>query len=159
MTSYKKIARAFKDDTTNIYAKPKKKRVYDRNERIVLGLPPLEDDLQSDVIDECKYIKYKNKKVADYIHHSPNGGYRNKKEAARFKKMGTKSGFPDLFLFITTDIFKGLFIEMKTGTNTVTEDQESMHRLLIEQGYKVVVVYSVKGAINAIKEYLNIDIK
>lgn len=159
MSRYKNIARAFKDETTNLYAKPKKKRVYDRNERVLLGLPQLEDDLHCDVIEECKYIKYKNKKVADYIHHSPNGGFRNKKEAARFKKMGTKKGFPDLFLFITTEIFKGLFIELKTGTNTVTEDQESMHRLLIEQGYKVVVVYSVKGAINAIKEYLNIDIK
>lgn len=33
------------------------------------------------------------------VHHSPNGGKRGKVEAARFKRMGTSAGFPDLILF------------------------------------------------------------
>ncbi|WP_151765736.1 VRR-NUC domain-containing protein [Acinetobacter colistiniresistens] len=138
---------------------PKRKRIYDRTERSALGLPPLEDDLQMDVMLECDYIKYKNNPVSKYLHHSPNGGYRGKQEAVRFKKMGTKKGFPDLFLFISNGVFKGLFIEMKSGTNTTTPEQKEMHRLLNEEGYKVVVCYTVQGAINAIKDYLNIKIK
>lgn len=132
----------------------KKKRIYDRTERAVLGLPILEDDLQQDFIKECKCIKYKNSNVAQYLHHSPNGGFRNKLEAARFKAMGTQKGFPDLFMFISNKLFHGLFIELKSGKNTVTADQAGIHRLLEEQGYKVIVCYTVKGAVNAIKDYL-----
>jgi len=32
------------------------------------------------------------------IFHIPNGGKRNAREAARFKRMGVKAGVPDLFL-------------------------------------------------------------
>ena len=32
------------------------------------------------------------------IHHSPNGGSRHKLEAIKFKKMGVRAGFPDLWI-------------------------------------------------------------
>lgn len=159
MTRFKNASAFRMPDESFKRSGAKKKIVYDRAERLLLGLPPLEDDLQQDVLEESQYIKYKNRPVSNYLHHSPNGGFRNKKEAARFKKMGTKKGFPDLFLFIANDVFKGLFIEMKSGSNTLTEEQKDMHRLLAEEGYKVVTCYTVKGAINAIKDYLNIKIK
>lgn len=38
-------------------------------------------------------------RYAQLLHHSPNGGRRNYIEAARFKAMGTKAGFPDFVLF------------------------------------------------------------
>lgn len=135
-----------------------RKPVYDRQERILRGLPKLEEDIHEEVIEECKYIKYKNSTVGKYLHHSPNGGFRNKAEAARFKRMGTQPGFPDLFLFIANEVFKGLFIELKSGTNKVTLIQEDMHRRLEEEGYRVVVCYSRQAVINAIKNYLNIKI-
>ena len=47
------------------------------------------------------------------IHHSPNGGKRNAREAAKFKRMGTRSGFPDLFLAYPNKQYAGLFIELK----------------------------------------------
>ncbi|WP_417211984.1 VRR-NUC domain-containing protein [Acinetobacter venetianus] len=155
MTRYKN-SHSYQHQEVPTSVKKRKPRVYDRTERMIMGLPPLEDDLQMDLLEECKYIRYKNKPVSDYLHHSPNGGFRNKKEAARFKKMGTKNGFPDLFMFIAKGIFKGLFIEMKSGKNTTTNDQEDLHRILNEEGYKVVVCYTVRGAIQAIKDYLNI---
>ena len=48
-----------------------------------------------------------------WLHHSPNGGYRNKREAGKFKAMGVKAGFPDLILLIRRGTFSGLGIELK----------------------------------------------
>ena len=45
--------------------------------------------------------------------HVPNGGFRNKKEAAKLKAMGVKAGFPDLFLPYNNEKYNGLMIEMK----------------------------------------------
>lgn len=162
MTRYKNSSSAFRKGMTEQFApgaaaKPKKKRIYDRNERSYLGLPILEDDMHQDVITACRAIKYKNTNVTMFLHHSPNGGFRNKPEAARFKAMGTLKGFPDLFLFIANPLFHGLFIELKVGKNTVTDEQASIHRLLEEQGYKVVVCYTVQGVVNAINDYLEVN--
>lgn len=157
MTQYKNSHRALSYlDIPVPQSGKRKKRVYDRVERSVLGLPPLEDDVQEDVFEECKYIKYGSLTVADYFHHSPNGGKRKSSEAARFKKIGTKSGFPDIFIFITNSIFRGLFIEVKSGRNTSTDEQTAIHKLLEEQGYKVVECNGRQATINAIKDYLKI---
>lgn len=47
------------------------------------------------------------------IFHIPNGGKRNAREAARFKRMGVKADVPDLFLPVPRGDCHGLFIEMK----------------------------------------------
>jgi hypothetical protein len=41
--------------------------------------------------------------------HIPNGGSRHKAEASKFKAMGMKPGFPDLFLPIPIAKWHGLF--------------------------------------------------
>lgn len=48
-----------------------------------------------------------------WLHHSPNGGFRNKREAAKLKAMGVKRGFPDLELLVKRKNFGGLLIELK----------------------------------------------
>lgn len=48
-----------------------------------------------------------------WLHHSPNGGSRDKREAAKLKAMGVKSGFPDLCLLVERRPFNGLLIELK----------------------------------------------
>lgn len=48
-----------------------------------------------------------------WLHHSPNGGFRNKREAGKLKAMGVKRGFPDLTLLVPRGIYHGLFIELK----------------------------------------------
>lgn len=55
---------------------------------------------QSALIAWSRWQKYGDGKLADYLHHSPNGGKRNIIEAKKFKDMGTQAGFPDLFLFV-----------------------------------------------------------
>lgn len=127
-------------------------------ERHLAGLEPSEDELQMRVIDWAKTVRWKNRMLSDYLHHSPNGGKRSKSEAGRFKAMGTKAGFPDLILLIGVAPFKGLFIEMKSAKGTVTDIQREYHPMLIEEGYRVEVCYSDKGAITLISNYLGLNL-
>lgn len=136
--------------------KPRKPSKQEQNRRL-LGLEPSEDEAQMCIIDWAKTQRWKNGTLADYIHHSPNGGKRSKSEAIKFKKMGTKPGFPDLFLPIAMGPFNGLFIELKISTGKVSVSQKAYIPLLIDEGYRVEVCYSIQGVINLIKSYLELE--
>lgn len=141
--------------TKFVLEKPEKKTKKQR-QRGLFGLEPTEDESQILILKWAKLQRWKSRFIADYIHHSPNGGKRNVIEARRFKLMGTKAGFPDLFLPIAIEPFNGLFIELKTSKGTVSATQRDYHPLLIEEGYRVEVCYSADGAINLIKNYLGL---
>ena len=47
------------------------------------------------------------------LHHIPNGGSRNKREAARLKRMGVLAGVSDLHLPVSKGGYNSLYIEMK----------------------------------------------
>lgn len=124
-----------------------------------------EDSEQMAIIKWASWQKWADGKLADYLHHSPNGGKRHITTATRFKAMGTKAGFPDLFLFIPHGGYHGLFIELKTPkgktatgktrqAGKVSEHQQTMIDRLNAQGYKAVVAYGATGAIDEIKAYL-----
>ncbi|UZA31538.1 VRR-NUC domain-containing protein [Moraxella bovis] len=127
-----------------------------------------EDNEQIAVISWARWQKWADGKIADYLHHSPNGGKRHITTATRFKAMGTKAGFPDLFLFIPHGGYHGLFIELKAPkgktkdgkhkqAGKVSELQQAMIDRLNAQGYKAVVAYGATGAIDEIKAYLGIN--
>ena len=81
------------------------------------------------------------------LFHIPNGGKRNPREAARFKKAGVKAGVPDLFLPVASKGYNGLFIELKrTMGASVSAAQTRWARDLQNQGY---AVYICKGWIEA----------
>ncbi len=93
-------------------------------------------------------------RIGDYLHHSPNGGKRQFLEAKKFKAMGVKAGFPDLFLCIAKNGYHGLFIELKTQKGKPTALQQTWLNRLNGQGYKAVVCYGFDEAKEAIKGYL-----
>lgn len=132
--------------------KPSRKEI----QRQLTGLGPSEDESQKCIIDWCKLQRWKKGRLSDYIHHSPNGGLRVGNEGQKFKEMGTKKGFPDLFLPIAKGPFHGLFIEMKIATGKISPEQEEYRRLLIEEGYRYEFCYTAEGAINLIKNYLEL---
>lgn len=90
------------------------------------------------------------------LYHCPNGGTRNKLEAANLKRQGVKAGVPDLFLPVPRNNKHGLFLEMKVGRNKCTDNQKKWIRALMEQNYEVKICYSCEEAIQIIKKYLNI---
>lgn len=137
------------------YEKPRKPSKRDKL-RHALGLEASEDESQMMIIDWAKLQRWKGRPISEYLHHSPNGGKRGIREAARFKMMGTRAGFPDLMLLIPIEPFHALFIELKTSVGTVSVVQKDYHRLLNEQGYRVEECYSTESAINVIKNYLGL---
>jgi len=87
----------------------------------------------------------------------PNGGWRHKRTAGRLKAEGLKAGVPDTFLAVPRGAFAGLWIEMKYGRNTVTDNQQWWIEKLREQGYRVEICYSCQAALDVILEYLGGD--
>lgn len=95
-----------------------------------------------------------------WLHHSPNGGFRNKREAAKLKAMGVKSGFPDLFLPKPNRSHAGLFIELKRPDSVgkkagkASTEQDEWKEYLIRVGYLCIVCYGWEDAVKVLKEYL-----
>ena len=63
------------------------------------------------------------------------------------------TGVPDLFLPVPKNGYHGLFIEMKYGSNKVTENQEKFLQNAANIGYAVSVCYSANEAIKRIEDY------
>lgn len=86
--------------------------------------------------------------------HVPNGGSRNRVEAANLKRQGVKAGVPDIFLPVARGGFHGLFVEMKAEGGRLSEKQEEWLADLHAQGYAVKVAYGWEEARKAIEAYL-----
>jgi hypothetical protein len=125
-------------------------------ERRIMGLSPLEDDIQKQIITECAFLKYQGYRVSELIRHIPNGGLRSKGEAAKFKEMGVIAGTPDLLLPVARGGFSALWIELKSEKGRLRPEQEVQIKLLQSLGNKVVFVRNVADAMAQIKSYLGI---
>ena len=92
------------------------------------------------------------------LFHIPNGGSRNRIEAAHLKKLGVKAGVPDLFLPVARGAYHGLFIEMKREKGgRVSEDQDAWLLALSSQGYATFVANGFEEARQMLEEYLAVD--
>ena len=107
-----------------------------------------EDDFQRSL------AKYLDMKGVLYF-HSPNGGTRNVIEATKLKRMGVKSGVPDILIFNRKKDYSGLAIELKVGYNKPSENQLEFMKLLNEQGWMCVVSYSLEECIDLVDFYMN----
>lgn len=110
-----------------------------------------EEDLQQSCV---RWFDYEYPSLRHLLHHSPNGGRRTLREAARFKSMGTKAGFPDLILCMAARGYHGLFIEMKSEKGTQTALQKTWQTALEEQGYRYVVCRSFDDFKRIINTYV-----
>lgn len=89
----------------------------------------------------------------------PNGGWRNKRNAANLKREGVKAGVWDIFVPIPSGEYHGLFLEMKYGKNKLTDSQKSFGEAVSRRGYKCEVAYSGVEAYKIIIEYLGVKPK
>ena len=88
-----------------------------------------------------------------WLHHCPNGGSRNQREAVKLKQMGVKAGVSDLCLPYPKGIYCGLYIEMKFGDNRQTDSQKEFLADMAAAGHFVVTCYSAEEATGVIEEY------
>lgn len=75
--------------------------------------------MMSEAQEQCKLIKWADKCVQMKIHPElsmlyavPNGGRRDKAEAAHLKRQGVRAGVPDLCLAVPKGKYHGLYIEL-----------------------------------------------
>lgn len=86
--------------------------------------------------------------------HAANGGRRSRVEAAIFKGMAVRAGWPDLQLAVPRGDKHGLFLELKSPDGRISPEQKEILSLLHAQGYAVCVAWSFDEGIGAIINYL-----
>ena len=79
---------------------------------------------------------------------------RNEPLKIRNRQLGVRSGVPDLMLPIPSQGYHGMFIEMKTKTGRVSENQKRWLSALNGFGYLAVVAYGWEDARCKILDYL-----
>lgn len=84
----------------------------------------------------------------------PNGGSRNKIEAANMKRQGVAAGVADVILLVPKKGFASLCIEFKTKTGRQSDEQKEFQFQAEKCGSKYVVVRSVEQGIREVKEYI-----
>lgn len=112
---------------------------------------PLEAEEQRTVVEYCDL-----KSIP--VFHIPNGGSRNKIEAARLKMQGVRPGVPDLFVPVARGKYHGLFIEMKRKKGYhVAPAQQAWIERLNANGYMAYVCPGADSAIELIRQYMTLD--
>lgn len=115
--------------------------------------------LRSESTEQEAIIRWCNNHLQQFpelklIFHVPNGGSRNKAEAARLKAQGVKSGVSDLVLPVPRGIYHGLFIELKYGDGRPTKSQKDFIEAVTKQGYLAMCIWGAEAAVNLLTEYL-----
>jgi len=101
-----------------------------------------------------KYFRYKYHSLQMLYFAVPNGGFRNKIEARNLKLQGVVSGVADTFLSVARGNFHGLYIEFKSGKNSLTTNQIQFQNTVTAAGYRFEVVRSFDEFKQLIAEYL-----
>lgn len=104
------------------------------------------------------YFDLQYPEYSKLLFHCANGGKRNKVEAAIFKGLGVRAGFPDLGLLMNNGKYNGIFFELKAGNNRLSESQKEYRDILERHGYRYVVIRDelddfIKEVDEYIKEY------
>lgn len=89
------------------------------------------------------------------LHHIPNGGRRDPREAHNLRRQGVKPGVPDICLPVARGGYHSLYIELKRkkGWRLSGEQIEWIHDLSAE-GNKAMVCMGWEQAKEAIEKYL-----
>lgn len=132
---------------TNPVKRPRRKRFSISKDGSVI---PYESVEQKYLIQWAKWMNIP-------IFHIPNGGRRDKKEAAKLKREGVESGIPDNFIPVPVDKYHGMFLELKR----IKDGKPSIKQLywlkkLEELGYCTRIAYGWIDGAQKISEYLKI---
>ena len=115
----------------------------------------LEDAMQSSVIRWAR-MRQATAPELEMLHHIPNGGRRGVLEAKRLKGQGVVPGIPDLHLPVARGPYCGLWIEMKTATGRLSEDQRKIIAMLRAEGHRVEVCRSAADAVEVLEDYMRV---
>lgn len=115
---------------------------------------PTEAEEQAALFEWADWMRSTYPELA-LMFHVPNGGSRNRIEAARMKGQGVKPGVPDIVLPAPRGRYHGLFIELKRlRDGRISNDQKIWLTALGGQGYKCLVCFGAEEAKKEILKYL-----
>lgn len=92
--------------------------------------------------------------IAPLLHHSPNGGQRTIETGARFKRMGTRAGFPDLILLLPTLQHPYLCVELKTKDGRQSDSQKLYQKFIEKAGGRYELCRSFNQFKAVVEDYL-----
>lgn len=90
----------------------------------------------------------------ELLYHIPNESKRPVVTAAYLKSMGMLPGIPDLCLPVPRGKYAALYIEMKSDSGRVSDQQKDIICKLGQAGNCAIICRSADGAIAAIRQYL-----
>ena len=97
------------------------------------------------------------KKLGLVVHHSPNGGRRDAREGAKFKRMGTMAGYPDLTFNYARKGYHGLYIEIKPVIGGgLTESQIWWRDHLLKEGYAWYMARGADAVMEIVYQYFDL---
>ena len=108
-----------------------------------------EQIIQITVMDFCRFHKFD-----DFIFHCPNERKCSPQHGAILKRMGVKSGVPDILILKPSKSYHGAAIELKSKNGKLSDNQQLFLDILASHGYFVAVCYSADDAISTIQNYL-----
>lgn len=91
------------------------------------------------------------------LHSSLNGLKRTPFASNKAKAQGMLAGVPDLFMPVAIGNSKGLYIEMKSKTGRIRDEQSKFLKAASDFGYACFICYSAVEAIDKIKGYYNLS--
>lgn len=94
-----------------------------------------EDKIQSEIV-----LYHNNQNLQGLLFAVPNGGFRNKAEAAKMTATGTKAGAPDLVLLLNG---KFIGIEVKTPNGVQSPKQKTFESAIVANGGSYFIVRSL----------------
>ncbi|GGH14590.1 hypothetical protein GCM10007036_14010 [Alsobacter metallidurans] len=96
-----------------------------------------EDAIQIAIVT---YLRMVLPRVAK-VFHVPNGGKRNKSEAAKLKAMGVLPGVPDILIMVPPG--RLYLAEVKSGKGTLEPEQQEFAREALQMGFGWCCVRSI----------------
>ena len=110
----------------------------------------IEDIIQADIFSwyNNKYcLKHHNPRHC--IFSVPNGGKRNKREAAKLKATGLRAGVSDL---IVVQPNRCIYVEVKTATGEQSDKQKEFEQIVTALGFEYWLVRSLQDFINKLQK-------
>jgi len=107
-----------------------------------------EDNLQAAVV-----AWFRLQHPGRLIWATPNAGKRSIRQIVAARRTGLVAGVPDLLIPEPVGDKHGLFIELKTGRNSVTAAQQAMIDALRVRGYACHVCYTLEEFMSVVKCY------